>query len=1250
MNNPSQYITTLTFLASLGSSLGAELSLPNRMPEVPRNGEIRLTEYGYRNWGPELVRYRIDPKQFPQRKSVLLGPDGKAVPFQIHEGTLSFVAELAKGQTVEYKLQASNKDRSRENSNLGLKKSGKFLEITNDRVAVRVPAPQEKTFSKPIPATEVPAPLGGFKQQGHDWMGGSHFQGERKILSYAFRMIGEGPASMEYEARYRFSPTGEYACRIQVVNGLPYALVTEEFDFGSMTDGHDFLVLDITSGWSPDTYRYIECAFGGGESPFGTGGIYASNLTSYVHFKTAAWESAGPSATPHSYQPGSSSMVLVDRLTHTGAFGPRGAIGFSSGSQSTYILPMRGGSWRRGMALTCWNEPGSGIKMALPIGVRPLDNYLEVSGDGNAFATLTHDPALPVSYGRRSWALCGGLSDKEVADVRLRAGVIGLDRYKNWTLHWDADASKTFPRAFMTTAQAKRLKDTITSHPDKDRLQSLYLISGKPADAINSAQVALKRMRGRNWEHTWAYTDYRKAEDLLYMLKVEDALSCPSLPADLRDQLRLALALDVYFFAEPDITQLGTGAHLGTWNMRIGRVVGGTYGAALLPDHPLYDYWMSRYRDLDRYLLATSVSPGGGWYEPPLYSMYGPQRWFAVCAQILRNTGVADLNANGYLTKFLQYNADITLADPRYPNHRILPGLGHGGNTLEAMFGIGVGAIGNSDPTNAAFFNYMHRLNSVNGLISRSDWHNADYSYLYLPDVGEHAKPLVTTYIPGFGVSFRAHCYDPNETAMIFRCGYTRSHWPTDDQSVILYGKGAPLAPGHADQYSGSKAGNIGTEFTQCRLVDAAKEPPFGRMQTDVQDYGFGANADYALGRMYFSAETLGDGKGEMDWRRHILFLKSAQPTGPNYFVMRDSFTGYDGAAVPPTGRKAWWYWLTLDTADLTTVNGTAFDASQVPVERVIPESQWPTLTGNTIEMGTQYGASTWFWFDTPTTPKLQATIQMRYGVAPADYQTQFAKLVPSIPQPGSKEQRTVYRMEGNADTGFFYVAYPRKGDEAAPVCTRLAPGCLKIVTSEAADYVFIGDGPFDFNQEGVVFSGKAGAVRVFRDHVVFCMNSGTGKIGYKGHLYSGNGPFERSVPNDQLIAGTVDVGGMPKNIRTVEIGQGITVRGEEPFKATLDGNVVRIHTEGRARHFIVEPFPDWLMNPQFTIDGQEWLCFPSHARVAGGINNGITSGQESRKVGCILSTLDGSHDLELRQRTWVSPWDSGLTRTVGIK
>ncbi len=352
MSHNSILVRAVACFVSYYASHAAEPALPTRKAEVPQNGEIRLTEYGYRNWGPELVRYRIDPKQFPQRNNVLLGPDGNAVPFQINGGMLSFVAELAKGQTVEYKLQPSNTDRSRENSNLSLKKAGKLLEIANDRIAVRVPAPQEKKFSKPTLASEVPAPLAGFKQQGFDWIGGSHFQGERKILSYAFRMTEEGPASMEYEARYRFSPAGEYACRIQVVNGLPYALFTEEFDFGAMTQGRDFLVLDLATGWSPDTYRYMFGGFGGGESPLLTGGIETSPLAAYVSKKTTEWNNWSPSGPPKPFQPGGSSLVLLDRMNQAGSFGPRSAIGLSNPDQAIYVLPMHGGSWRRSMSLT----------------------------------------------------------------------------------------------------------------------------------------------------------------------------------------------------------------------------------------------------------------------------------------------------------------------------------------------------------------------------------------------------------------------------------------------------------------------------------------------------------------------------------------------------------------------------------------------------------------------------------------------------------------------------------------------------------------------------------------------------------------------------------------------------------------------------------------------------------------------------------------------------------------------------------
>ena len=173
---------------------------------VPADGVIQLTDHGYRNWGPERVQYRLDPAQFPPGNRVLLGPDGKSVPFQIKASILSFVAELATGQTVQYKLQRADVDRSHENSRLSMSRAGDFLEIANDRVAIRVPAPQEKTLSEPAAAATVRAPFAGFKQEGKGWIGGSHFESQRKISSYQFRVVEEGPASITYEAQIQVCP------------------------------------------------------------------------------------------------------------------------------------------------------------------------------------------------------------------------------------------------------------------------------------------------------------------------------------------------------------------------------------------------------------------------------------------------------------------------------------------------------------------------------------------------------------------------------------------------------------------------------------------------------------------------------------------------------------------------------------------------------------------------------------------------------------------------------------------------------------------------------------------------------------------------------------------------------------------------------------------------------------------------------------------------------------------------------------
>jgi opacity protein-like surface antigen len=64
---------------------------------VPADGKITITDYGYRDWGPELVQYTLDPARIQPRNVVLTDAHGGSVPCQIDGNTLSFVASVPKG-------------------------------------------------------------------------------------------------------------------------------------------------------------------------------------------------------------------------------------------------------------------------------------------------------------------------------------------------------------------------------------------------------------------------------------------------------------------------------------------------------------------------------------------------------------------------------------------------------------------------------------------------------------------------------------------------------------------------------------------------------------------------------------------------------------------------------------------------------------------------------------------------------------------------------------------------------------------------------------------------------------------------------------------------------------------------------------------------------------------------------------------------------------------------------------------------
>ncbi|MDP6505367.1 MAG: hypothetical protein QF886_17225, partial [Planctomycetota bacterium] len=332
--------------------------------------------------------------------------------------------------------------------------------------------------------------------------------------------------------------------------------------------------------------------------------------------------------------------------------------------------------------------------------------------------------------------------------------------------------------------------------------------------------------------------------------------------------------------------------------------------------------------------------------------------------------------------------------------------------------------------------------------------------------------------------------------------------------------------------------------------------------------------------------------------------------------VIRETFPGGEA-------RNKWWNWVNLETADLISVDGRAFE--KTALNRVVPESQMPSKNGKTIEMNTAFGASSWFWFDR----KINSRIRLTFDCNRQD-------------QLGGKETKTIIEVPAGQGQDFFYVLFPRTGNEPLPTCEKLGDGCLKIKTAESTDYVFISDNPLQFQKDGITFSGKAGAVRVSRDDIAFFMNSGSGRIGH-GHeeyILEGHGPFEQAIPiRASIETGIHKVGGTEKKMQSVDIGKGITVRGEGPLQAALDHETIRIKTSGRKRVLFVTQ-PKFIIRPQLFIDDQEWMAswtdYPA---------SGWGTYKNTALIG--LSVPKGEHGLVVRNLKFPDGWRRQFDPTI---
>ncbi|MCL1857120.1 MAG: hypothetical protein FWF84_05740, partial [Kiritimatiellaeota bacterium] len=668
-----------------------------------------VREWINRDWPRTLLNYDIEaaPGEFVAGKTELVDGEGQAVQHQvtvveahddgsIAKARVSFYAALAKGSEGAYTLRSAESptefpDRVTAHEDVrppsenveGERPREPHLVVESAEAGVSVPAPCVTVFDPPVAASEVPAPILGFRLADGRWAGKGWIETDSKVTRFSQTVVADGPLYKEYAYRLEFAPSHlqpshlqpYYAVRVRVEAELPMVYVSEEYDLCEMNAARDFFVLSLSEGWTPDTTLYSACRSAGENLVH----VRPSRLEHDSHvwsepidfsadrrhkqfFPHNDWGNRSQwymlsegqrNSEPRTQNPevdaaGDISSLTTDHCPLTTDSG--------NGKAIAGIMSMHTGSWcfpDQSLSEFRWTADGEVLaKMRLS---------LEFNGvPSNPFSTGEPNPALPVTLGRRMWALVTehvetdnypslppAVVDRLHDVYRSYYGYITLDDYKDWILEWDEDESLSRPRAIMTKAQWERLRANLDRWPGmddrryNDELRNSWLISLDPEKAEAEAQYAARCVSERLWLLAYFMGHYRQTEcDYDYIFHADSALACPSLDPETRRTLRARIAAMCYVMTNPDFNPRGTSMHLGNPNMPINRYMGIPPNAVAIQDHPMAKAWLDEANVYVRWKISHNVASGGGtWRENPGYATHGPAIFINTAAIALKNAG-----------------------------------------------------------------------------------------------------------------------------------------------------------------------------------------------------------------------------------------------------------------------------------------------------------------------------------------------------------------------------------------------------------------------------------------------------------------------------------------------------------------------------------------------------------------------------------------------------------------------------------
>ena len=227
---------------------------------------LTLKDWTGRGFAPDLVNYTIPARADGGKGLRVLDVDGKALPVQVTpaaekgRATLSFVAAIPPGGTASYTLRADGQG-PEALAAVSATKEGDTLVLANRQLAVKVPAPQEKSFNTPTAANTLPAPILAFRGPEGAWRGAGALLLKRPVKKFTVTQTANGPVFVEVRYRLDYDGGGYYQAEVRVTDRAPFAQVREEYDLGIETDT-DFWQLDLSKGWQtgPISSTYSTCS------------------------------------------------------------------------------------------------------------------------------------------------------------------------------------------------------------------------------------------------------------------------------------------------------------------------------------------------------------------------------------------------------------------------------------------------------------------------------------------------------------------------------------------------------------------------------------------------------------------------------------------------------------------------------------------------------------------------------------------------------------------------------------------------------------------------------------------------------------------------------------------------------------------------------------------------------------------------------------------------------------------------------